>query len=152
MRHRRSFGPRAARLPAAACLLAALGCGGQGGGVTEVQGKVTLNNAPLAGVVVTFYPDGELRDSPPYARGTSDASGQYKLVSADGRPGAVVGKHRVVVNWPPRERSDADAKAPPPPKGPPLPIKYTVATETPFLFEVKPGGPQTIDLPLTTKK
>ena len=138
----------AAALLGSAALLAA-GCSGHSVEYAEVQGKVTLGQAPLAGVIVTFYPDGESKESPPYSRGTTDASGMYKLAGLNGKSGAVVGKHRVVVNWPLRERSDDPAKAPPQPHGPPIPIKYTVASDTPLIFEVKAGGPQTIDLPLT---
>jgi hypothetical protein len=150
MRHRGSAKrARAAGLLVTASLLAAAGCGGQTREFAEVKGKVTLNGAPLSGVVVTFYPDSEGKDSPPHARGTTDASGHYQLTTQDSRPGAVIGKHRVVVNWPPRERTDDPAKAPPKPPGPPIPLKYTVASDTPLLFEVKAGGAQTIDLPLT---
>jgi hypothetical protein len=131
-----------------ASLLAAAGCGGPPLVLAEVQGKVTLNGTPLSGVVVTFYPDGVGKDSPPYARGTTDDAGHYKLTTQDSKPGAVVGKHRVVVNWPPRERSDDPDKAPPKPPGPPIPVKYTVASDTPLIFDVKAGGAQTIDLPL----
>jgi hypothetical protein len=141
--------PRAAGLLVTACLLAAAGCGGPPLEFAEVRGKVTLNGAPLYGVVVTFYPDGVGKDSPPYARGTTDDAGQYKLSTQEGKPGAVVGKHRVVVNWPPRERTDAGADKPPPrPAGPSIPVKYTVASDTPLIFEVKAGSAQTIDLPL----
>src|SRR5262249_55882979 len=112
----------------------------------EVQGQVTLNGKPLAGLIVTFYPDTE-RDGVPYAQGTTDATGTYTLTARTGQAGAVVGKHRVVVNWPRQERP-APGEKPPPPPGPAIPLKYTVATETPLIVEVKAGSPQTIPLPL----
>ena len=64
---------------------------------------------------------------------------------ADGTPGALVGKCRVVVNWPPRERDDS--KPAPKEPSPSIPIKYTVAKDTPLEFEVKEGSNK-IDLPL----
>jgi hypothetical protein len=129
----------------AAVLLAAAGCGSQAS-YAPVQGKVTLGGKPLSGVEVWFYPITEGKEPLPYARGVTDASGVYKLTSPNGKDGAVVSKHRVVVSWPPRDRADDQAKKPPP--GPPIPLPYTQATATPLIFEVKAGAAQTIDLPL----
>jgi hypothetical protein len=101
-----------------------------------------LNGTPLVDVVVTFYPDTERKEGLPYARGKTDATGTYTLAAANGRSGAVVGKHRVVVKWPPRERGDNRERTPS------IPLRYTVAVDTPLIREVKAGGPQTIDLVL----
>jgi hypothetical protein len=136
----------AARALAAAVLLGATSCGPPRN-YTEVAGTVTLDGAPLSGVRVWFYPEAEGREQPPYAIGTTDASGVYKLTAESGKPGALVGKNRVVVNWPLPERPGPD-QPPPPPQGPPIPIPYTQAADTPLVVEVKPGPPQTIDLPL----
>jgi hypothetical protein len=126
-------------------LLGLAGCG-QPLKYAEVEGKVTLGGKPLSGVKVTFYPYTDGPDQPPYATGTTDAAGMYTLALQDGKPGALVGKHRVVVNWPlPERRPDAP---PPPPPGPPIPIEYTVADQTKLIVEVKEGGRQTINLPL----
>jgi hypothetical protein len=132
----------------AAVLLALAGCGPSARiDYAEVEGKVTLDGAPLSGVKVTFYPDSEGAEQLPYATGMTDATGAYALTAVTGRPGAMVGRNRAVVNWPPRERGDPDKPAPPPP-GPPIPVLYTVAGQTPLVVEVKAGPPQTIDLPL----
>jgi hypothetical protein len=112
----------------------------------EVEGKVTLGGKSLAGVKVTFYPDTEGAEQLPYSSGMTDGKGLYTLSLQDGKPGAMVGKHRVVVNWPLPERRD-DGTRPPPP-GPPIPVEYTVAGDTKLIVEVKEGGRQTIDLPL----
>jgi hypothetical protein len=137
---------------AAALLLALAGCSGPKWDYAEVEGKVTLGQQPLAGVNVTFYPDSEGAEQLPYATGKTDASGRYALTSVSGKAGALVGKNRVVVNWPLRERrDDRDRGPPPPPPGPPIPLPYTVASQTPLLVEVKAGGRQTIDLPLQQK-
>jgi hypothetical protein len=114
----------------------------------EVEGKVTLGGKPLPGVAVTFYPDVQGREQPPYATGSTDSGGAYTLTALTGKPGAVVGKNRVVVQWPQRERSADPNKRPPLPKGPSIPVMYTVAAETPLIVEVKAGARQTIDLPL----
>ena len=68
--------------------------------------------------------------------------------SGETKAGAVVGKNRVVVNYPMRERGN-DLEAPPPRPAGAIPVRYTVAAKTPLEVEVKPGGPQVINLPLT---
>src|ERR1700722_10658519 len=88
----------------AALLFAAAGCASHANlEYAEVKGKVTLEGVPLAGVLVTFYPDTEGTQGLPYTRATTDEAGMYELADAEGKPGAVVGKCRVVVAWP-RER------------------------------------------------
>jgi hypothetical protein len=130
-------------------LLTAAGCGPKAKtDFAEVEGKVTLGGKPLSGVKVTFYPDSEAPEQLPYATGSTDAAGVYTLTAVTGRPGALVGKNRVVVNWPPRERSDDPNRPPSPPPGPAIPVQYTVAGQTTLIVEVKAGPKQTIDLPL----
>src|SRR5262249_27452049 len=86
---------------AAAVLLTLAGCGSRHRlAYAEVEGKVRLGNRPLAGVKVTFYPDSEEPEQLPYATGTTDSSGAYTLTLKDGKPGALVGRNKVVVNWP----------------------------------------------------
>jgi hypothetical protein len=114
----------------------------------EVEGKVTLGGKPLSGVKVWFFPDSQENTQLPYATATTDASGSYTLTLQNGKPGALVGKNRVVVNWPLPERSSNPDKPPPPPPGPPIPLPYTVAGDTPLIVEVKAGGRQTIDVAL----
>jgi hypothetical protein len=131
----------------AALLLAVAGCSGPKLDFAEVEGKVTLAGQPLSGAIVTFYPDSEGTEQLPYATGKTDPSGAYALTNVNGKPGALVGKNRVVVYWPLRERRD-DKGPPPPPPGPPIPVAYTVVSDTPLRVEVKAGGRQTIDLTL----
>jgi hypothetical protein len=126
-------------------LLMGAGCG-KAESRADVQGKVTLDGTPLVGVVVTFYPMTETLEGLPFSRGTTDKSGIYTLAGADGTSGALVGKCRVVVNWPPRERDDS--KPAPKQQNPSIPLKYTVAKDTPLEFEVKAGTSNKIDLPL----
>jgi len=127
----------------AAALLTAIGCG-QPRDYAPVEGTVTLAGRPLSGVRVWFYPESEGREQPPYATGTTDAAGLYTLTAETGKPGALVGKNRVVVNWPLPERDPS--KPPPRPPGPPIPILYTQAADTPLTVVVKPGPKQTINV------
>jgi 1-acyl-sn-glycerol-3-phosphate acyltransferase len=131
----------------AGALLAAAVISGCGGKLeyTEVNGTVTLDNEPLAGVSVAFFPEGQR--SPLVARGTTDSAGRYTLTGPDGRPIAVVGTNRVVVLPPKAPRSAGD---PMPPPGPPVPARYTVPKLTPLVVEVQAGGPQTINLSLVS--
>jgi hypothetical protein len=140
---------RAAFCLTAAALIAAAGCGsGRKLSYAPVEGKVTLGDAPLSGVTVTFYPITAESEGLPFSTGITDDAGRYTLTSEDGKTGAVVGKCRVVVAWPPRERNDDRDQAPPPkPNRPMIPVPYTVASQTPLNVEVKEGGPP-IDLRL----
>ena len=60
----------------------------------NVQGVVKLNGTPLAGVIVQFVPDGI--SGLLSASAISDAQGHFELVTND-EPGAVIGKHKVVI-------------------------------------------------------
>jgi hypothetical protein len=109
----------------------------------EVEGKVTLGKTPLAGVKVTFYPDSDSGDQLPFATGMTDASGTYTLSTRNGKPGALIGKNRVVINWPPVDRGNPE----PVPARLPIPVRFTVADQSPLVVEVKEGK-QTINLEL----
>jgi hypothetical protein len=116
---------------------------------SDVSGTVSLGGKALSGVVVTFYPDSEGPKALPFSRGTTDSAGKYILVCQTGERGGVVGKNRVVVNWPMQSRADGDGKGQSPSQPRPMiPLRFTVADNTPISIEVKPGGPQVIDLPL----
>jgi len=128
--------------------VAVAGCSAPKFEFAEVEGLVTLDNKPLRGVIVTFYPDDTGREQLPYALATSDDSGRYKLATPEGKPGALVGRNRVVVHWPLPERGADQGPRPRAVTGPQIPIPYTQAGQTPLVVEVKAGGPQTIDLPL----
>jgi len=120
------------------------GCRGPTYEYANVEGKVTLNGKPLAGVIVNFYPVNESSNiQAPMASGTTDETGIYRL-SIDGKQaGAVVGPNVAVVRWPVRDRAK-----PPPVPDVPIPVKYSVVTESPLKFEVKSGSGQTINLAL----
>jgi hypothetical protein len=132
---------RLAAAPTVYLAILLCGCSRQGEFV-EVVGKVTMNDQPLAGVNVTFYPDTEGNEPAPFARGQTDGAGNYTLATGEGQTGVLAGKYRVVVSWPPGDRA---AKGPPRPD---IPLKYTVALDTPLIYELKAGEPQTINLVL----
>jgi hypothetical protein len=111
----------------------------------EVDGQVSLNDKPLIGVVVRFYPVSEQKDQLPYATAVTDATGKYRLTQGDGKPGAVIGRNRVVVKWPSRDMVQEGTPSGPPPD---IPLRYTVVTESPLSFDVKPGQ-QSINLQLS---
>ena len=76
--------------------VAIAGCGGPTGPKpAPVTGTVTRGGEPLSGADVMFMP----QDGAP-SSGKTDASGRFELLYNDGRPGAVVGKHRVVISLP----------------------------------------------------
>jgi hypothetical protein len=124
------------------------GCGSQKLEFAEVEGQVTLNKKPLSGVLVRFYPVSAGKEKLPYATGMTDADGKYTLSHQGSQPGALVGPNRAVVTWPSRDMRNAGRDKPLPPPSQTIPIQYTVVNDTPLVVEVKPGGRQTIDLPL----
>ena len=132
---------------AALVLLAGPGCGSRTTFTYAlVSGKVTLGGYPLPGVKVVFHPDSENPTELPFATAVTDASGNYTLTLRNGKPGALVGRNRVVLGWPSRPRPAEGA--PPPPPNPVIPGQYMTYDLTPLIVDVLPGGPQTIDLPI----
>ncbi|HXG11456.1 MAG TPA: hypothetical protein VNK04_17005 [Gemmataceae bacterium] len=131
--------------------LTAAGCA-RGPEFAEVEGTARLNGKPLANVRVEFMPDPEQGTEGPTSSGITDKDGRYRLFYADQRPGVVVGKHRVLIhdlapyeNLPPGRLPDSYKLKPPR-----VPARYYDSSSTPLRKEVKAGGPQTIDLEVTT--
>ena len=79
-------------------LLVLAGCGG-GYPVAAVSGHVTMNGHALPGAQVTFQPVGSGADEPgPGSSGVTDDQGRYTLtLLTSNKPGAVVGRHRVMI-------------------------------------------------------
>jgi hypothetical protein len=124
------------------------GCGPKAS-TAEVSGTVTLDNRPLAGVTVAFFPQAEGVDPHLVSRGTTDSEGRYTLVEPGGLTRAVVGTNRVIVLPPKTPRSPASPTPSPP--GRLVPARYGSPRLSPLLVEVQAGGPQTIHLPLSSK-
>lgn len=74
-----------------AVLVTAVGCGDDGPPMAEAGGIVTYNGAPLEGATVVFQPA-----SGPLAVGTTDAEGNFELITG-GEPQAAVGPGKVAI-------------------------------------------------------
>jgi hypothetical protein len=144
-----------ATLFALIALGAAAGCGASSVPVAPVAGVVTLGGKPLGHVRVQFLPDANQKTVGPASGGATDDQGRFKLTCADGRTGAVVGWHKVVIN-------DMRVRLPRTPRhgagtddnvktgnaddvvqkqvyqGPRVPDQYTTSGRTPLSIEVKP--------------
>lgn len=113
------------------------GCSNNNPPLGKVSGKVTLDNEPLAGVIINFKPeDGRA------ATGTTDSQGNYTLEFSYGVMGAKVGPNTVMLEWPLSEGE--------PGLGPRkrIPNKY-VGLNSELKVEVKKGR-NTFDFDLTS--
>lgn len=74
-----------------------LGCKGEDFGTVPVGGTVTMDDKPLVGVEVSFFPEPTKETSivGPFSAGVTDSQGKFELRTRYDEPGAVVGKHRV---------------------------------------------------------
>jgi hypothetical protein len=78
---------------AGSLLLAILGMTGCGANLKPVNGVVKLDGNPVEGATVSFVSD----DSKNVYTGFTDASGNFSLVSADNKSGALPGTYKVTV-------------------------------------------------------
>lgn len=117
----------------AATALGTIGCGRSDlPELGRVEGTVTLDGKPLAGVVVTFSPQ---KGRPAVAN--TDSAGKYDAMYTHGVKGATVGPNAVRVLWPEGEAGTA-----------PIPPKY--GTQSELKLEVKPGR-NTFDITMQSK-
>ena len=82
--------------------LLAIGCVGDGFTLAPVTGTVTFDGTPVADLTVTFSPK-STEDNPtpgPFSTATTDSEGKFTLTSRAGKPGAVIGPHRVTIRLP----------------------------------------------------
>lgn len=129
------------------------GCAQESTPFGEVEGRVTLGDKPLANVLVQFVPDAAQGTKGTHSTAMTDDQGHYVLNCADGRPGAVVGRHIVTIifkeSWQNRTEDPRDPNAKPRPATPNLvPPRYQSSSTTPERHEVREGK-QVIDLKLT---
>ena len=117
----------------------------------EVSGTVTLDSKPLAGVTVAFFPQTKGVDPRLVGRGTTDSAGRYTLSGPDEEAGTVIGTNRVVVLPPKTPRSSGGSASGMTGWGRQIPVKYRSPQLSPLVVTVQAGGPQTIDLALTSK-
>jgi len=119
--HRRTALLAASLLVPLACLA---GCGrSDRPPLGRVEGTVTLDDAPLAGALVVFTPDGPGRS----ALATTDAAGRYELSFLRDIAGANLGGHTVRITTAAEEGRGKEL----------LPPRYHVDTE--LTATVEPG-------------
>lgn len=82
----------AINLTLAVGIFAMAGCGGNPN-LAEVSGLITLDGKPLPKAIITFTPNSGGATS----YGKSDESGRYRMMFAEGEPGAWVGASRVTI-------------------------------------------------------
>lgn len=121
--------------------------------LAQVSGVVLLDGKPLDEVVVEFLPDPDHDTHGQRSTATTDPQGHFMLTCDDGRPGAVIGTHRVLVQDPrafppPRPRPGESARPVSPAR---VGQQYTKATDTPLRQEVR-GGEQSVTIELTVQR
>lgn len=123
------------------CAMGVFGCS-RGPELGEVEGTVMQAGQPLSNVVVLFSPDPGQGHQGPCSTAVTDAQGRFVLKCETGRPGAVVGRHRIsledlqVYNLPrDNDGSSADAIK----QVLRVPTVYANANQTPLIQEVHAG-------------
>jgi hypothetical protein len=128
------------------CLLVGTGCSStKCPWNDQVEGSLKIDGKPLVGVVVDFVPVvPEGGSALPASNGVTDEHGAFELLSTvDNRPGAVIGKHKIVIHAGrgPTARDPEPVEGPnsvPPKSNPSVAMKYSVANQTPLEIEVTP--------------
>lgn len=127
-------------------LASMVGCGPDGPQVVKVSGTVTHAGKPVSGLLVNFSPERGRASS-----GITDKDGHYTLNYERGRPGAVVGRHKV---WfkaqaanPKEEAELAQGVMKLRPEVLAILAKYGDEQSTPLAMDVKQDN-QVIDLPV----
>jgi hypothetical protein len=147
-------------LAAAVLLSASAGCGGPK--YVKVSGVVKLDGKPYKNAVVSFQPIGTAQNQAP-GRGSSaltDENGHYTLVTDDGHPGAVVGKHRVRIQTkrddpttyfdPAVGSPDNPAQGAKKPQIDPIPLEW-YSDQSTKEFDVPSGGTDQANFDIQTK-
>lgn len=145
-------GNRAALVFCGLLLLTIAGCNGNVRPLAPVSGRITLDGKPLAGgsvVVQPVAPPGSViagKGSVAFC----DADGRYQLETIDGKPGAVIGEHRVRIYGPRKQKSTAvDGDTRGAATGDIVPKKYNHNSE--LMLTVTADGKSDADFKLTSK-
>lgn len=148
---------------AAVVLATIVGCGGSGPKYVKVTGVVTLDGKPYKNALVSFQPIAEpgKLNAGVGSGAVTDAEGKFALQSQDGKPGAVVGKHRIRIQT---KRDDPTAYVDPSVGSPddpnptgkkqlvdPIPLEWYADTSTKE-FIVPPEGTDKAEFAIQTKK
>jgi hypothetical protein len=99
--------------------------------VGTVEGVVRLDGKPVAGGLVVFEPEND--------------EGKFRLISNDGRPGAIVGTHRVVVRGASKfavvtDKESDEVTPAADPAADLIPRRYSQVDRTPLRQEVTSGS------------
>ncbi len=121
-----------------------IGCGATVAPTTEkVEGTLTWRTVPLAGIRVQFVPQVEPGVKASASSGVTDEKGFFRLVLNDtGKPGAVIGKHKVVLHAgriSGGDRSDKDGEESAAKMSSSIPSSYSSISQTPFEIDVTPA-------------
>jgi hypothetical protein len=139
-------------------LASVVGCGSSET-YANVQGKITVDGKPLEKIQVQFLPDPNQGTRGPRSVGVTDATGFFTLTTDDGRPGAVVGQHVVLLTdlnkganqgapGPANRKETARTKGPPSAPAPVqlrLGLEYASSSKTSLRKTVE-AGDQTINI------
>ncbi len=126
-----------------------VGCGQTEMPTVPVEGTVQLDGRPLENVLVRFLPDTVDGETCPGSAGVTDAQGHFRLRCEDQRDGAVVGRHRVVLEDMAVYAMPRKENAPPPAKSVKsrVPPHYGSAANTPLCVDIeREQSPVRIDL------
>jgi hypothetical protein len=131
-------------MPLCLAILAAIGCDGRPPLANGV-GFVRRGAQPLPNVRIELSPLGDAKDA---AFAVTDATGRFELRTLDGRPGAMVGKHRVVLEDATGDRAprvsraneDDPPAAPVEQRSPTVAERFRYVATSPIEVEVSPEG------------
>jgi hypothetical protein len=129
-----------------ASLLTIAGCKGPSLVFADtVEGTLTLDGRPVPNALVQFYPEVPEGTKAPSSSGTTDDKGFFRLTRSDvSKPGALVGRHKVIIA---AGRAGGDRDNPEAGASVKVPKEYTNANTTPFTVEVTQDK-KTYDLPM----
>ena len=136
-------------------LLGVLGCSGSSGddGLLPVGGTIKLDGVPTANVSVVFIPQGDTKGHG--GSGTTDESGQYQIMTPQGKKGLLPGDYKVAVS----RRLNPDGSPPNPNEKPieskareTLPPKYSDKEKTELSAKLTSDYSQTFDFDLKVKR
>jgi hypothetical protein len=125
--------------------LVVLGCAKTPPPVTAVEGTVLLDGKPLPHALVQFMPESSDFGAELNSTGVTDEMGHFTVTCMrSNEPGAVVGKHKVVVSEGPvpgeiKRNQEKVAEFTAKLKNRPIPANYGNYTATPLSVEVTAG-------------
>jgi len=131
----------------AVLLVSTSGCGSPSAKITPVEGIVKLDGKPAGGIMVQFMPDSTRGGNGPTSFAVTDAEGKFKLKTYEGKDGAVVGPHLVILM---DNEEDRPAQGTVSRKPIRLATRYGVATPGQLSVEVQESG-AAIELAATAK-